>query len=455
MTSLLRNPTGFTLFCILAATTILLPALFLHKFSLAITGLIVLGLASLLFTRPLYALLAYVILIPFEELAVFASLGTPTRLAGLLFFATYLFHRRFQINLRVMPLAAWLWLGWLTASLIWSPVLNWAYYFQGVQLFLATLLIADYLSRAPEKLYLILNGYTLSASIGAVLGIYNFFLGIGNASGLSGYNRTSTVEAQGVENFAFALIPAFLFSFYRVITTKRLGTRWLYISLATLLGVAMVLSGTRGAWLATLGSLLLVYIPRLKLRQLLIVTVAVVLSIAIASRIPFVTEFASYRSQDIISSGGAGRISIWLVSWQMYLDHPVVGIGWRMTEFAMSLQDFDSVKQDIIWTSDYGRFNPRLSHNIYLQTLLELGLIGFILYISWLGSLILPLAKRDPFLYNERTLALAILVAMLVGGMTNPEFHRKYYWLAIALAQGVRYYWLHLEANRYKGVKPS
>ncbi len=445
MTTFIRHPLGQTSLCVLLAATVLLPALYLQQFTLAVGGLIVLSLAFLLFTRPFYALLAYVMLIPFEELAVFAALGTPTRLAGVLFFAAYLFHRRFQINVRVMPVVAWLWLAWLTASLIWSPELRWDYYFQAVQLFLATLLIADYLSRAPEKIRFILNGYTVSATISAALGIYNFFLGVGNVSGFSGNNRISSVDGQGVENFAFALIPAFLFTFYRLVATKHLGNRWLNASLCTVLGVAMVLSGTRGAWVATLGALLLVYLPRLKLRQFLTLVIAVTLSVAIASQIPFVTEFASYRSSDAISSGGSGRINIWLTSWQMYLQRPITGIGWRMSEYVMDIRHIERIPQTLTW-DDYKGFRPRITHNIYLQTLLELGLIGFMLYIPWLITIIAPLTKRDTFLHDERTLALAIVAAMLIGGLTNPEFHRKYYWLALALAQGLRYYWLYGKA---------
>jgi hypothetical protein len=85
--------------CVPVAGVLLIPALLFQQFALAIVRIVLLGFASLLSTP----LLGYVMLIPFEELAVFADLGTPTRLAGILFFAAYLFHRRFQINFRVMP----------------------------------------------------------------------------------------------------------------------------------------------------------------------------------------------------------------------------------------------------------------------------------------------------------------------------------------------------------------
>jgi O-antigen ligase len=452
MTRLSRSPIIQVLFCVLIAGTLLVPALLFQQFALAIIGIIVLGLASLLFTRPLYALLGYVMLIPFEELAVFDALGTPTRLAGILFFAAYLFHRRFKINFRVMPLAAWLWLAWITASLMWSHRIAWDIYFQGVQLFLATLLMADYLSRHPKNLKYILNGYMISALTIAVLGIYNFF---GNTGNISGFSRTSGIQNQGVETFAFSLIPGFLTAFHYVIAAKRARVRWLNVILMIVFAIGIILSGTRGSWVATIGALVIVYLPRLKPRQYLIILISIVLGMGVALQLPVITDFVNYRAGSTVSSGGEGRITIWLVSWNMFLHHPVTGIGWRMSETFMSLQDFDSSRQNLVWAADYGRFQPRTTHNIYLQTLVELGVIGFVLFIVWMIPLVTARVHRDPELRDLWLIALAIFVAILVGGLTNPEFHKKYFWFALALPQGLRYYWLQLQSRSLSSNTPT
>jgi O-antigen ligase len=436
--ALLRSPLGQTLLTTVVAAVLLLPALALQQFSLAVTAVLVASLAFLLFSQPLYALLAYVVLIPFEELAVFQSLGTPTRLAGILFFATYLFHRRFQINLRVMPAVAWFWLVWITASLIWSPTIRWDFYFQTVQLFIATLLIADYVSRFPGKIGVILNGYTLSAAVIAVFGIVNFFTQAGTADRLSVESRVSGIEGQGVETFAFSLIPAFLIAFHRVIKPQYRNWLWLNVGLILLFAIGMILSGTRGAWVATAGTIAILYLPRLKLRQYVTIIIIIVLGTLIALRTPLVADFIRFRSQDSISSGGAGRIGIWKVSWQMFLNQPILGVGWRMSEYKMRYQDFTDTSTSITWDVDFGRFQPRVPHNIYLQTLLELGIIGFVLLMIWLVSLITARIKHHQ-LKDDWLVLLAIFTAMLIGGLTNPEFHKKYYWLALALLQGLYY----------------
>lgn len=445
--TLSRSPIAHIALCVLLAGGLLVPALLFQQFGLAIVGIIVLGLASILFTRPLYALLGYVMLIPFEELAVFAALGTPTRLAGILFFGAYLFHRRFQINVRVMPLVAWLWLFWITASLMWSHRLAWDFYFQTLQLFLATLLIADYLSRNPKNLKYILNGYMLSALIIAVMGIYNFFGNAGNVSGFSAASRVSGIQNQGVETFAFSLVPGFLIAFHYVITTKRSSVRWLNVILMVVFAMGMILSGTRGSWVATVGALVIVYLPRLKPRHYLTIIIGVILGTGIALQVPVIANFVNYRVSSALSSGGEGRTTIWLVTWNMFMQQPVLGIGWRMSETYMSLQDFDSTRQSLTWESNFGRFQPRTPHNIYLQNLAELGIVGFVLFMAWLIPLVTPRVHRDPELRDLWLIALAICMAMLVGGLTNPAFAKKYFWLALALPQGLRYYYLHHRAT--------
>jgi exopolysaccharide production protein ExoQ len=440
----LRTFISSTSLCIVIASVIFLPALYFSQFTLAVIGLVILILAFLLFARPFYALLAYVLLIPLEQIAVFAVLGTPTRMAGILFLFTYLYHQRFQINLRVIPIAGWFWIFWVTASLIWSPELNWAYYFQIIQAFVSTILIADFVARSPQQLNTILNSYLAVALATAFLGIYNFFSNAGDLTQFSGSSRTEGFEGQGVEHFAFALIPALFTAFHRIVDVKYRHLRWLNVVLILIFSVAVILSGTRGAWMATIGGLLLVYFPRLKSRQIATVSLVIILSVFVASQIPAVVNFAHYRLQDAISSGGTGRTTIWLVSWQMYLEKPIFGIGWRMAEYTMDLSHFNKVPVDITWFEE--RFRPRVTHNIYLQNLLELGIIGFIFFMAWLFQTLWPLARNDSMLRSERTLVLIILVAILVGGITNPEFHKKYYWFALALAQGIRYYYIKLKS---------
>jgi hypothetical protein len=165
------------------------------------------------------------------------------------------------------------------------------------------------------------------------------------------------------------------------------------------------------------------------------------LGIGIVLQIPAVSDFIRFRASDAISSGGAGRINIWLVSWQMFLEHPILGVGWRVQEVIMDIRDLERVPFNVTW-DDYVGFRPRIAHSVYLGVLVEIGLVGFILFMAWLTPLVLSPIYRDTALRNLWLVASAIFVAMLVGGLTNPELHKKYFWFSLAIVQGLRYYWL-------------
>ena len=428
------------LFSLLLAAVVVLPALLFQQLALAAAA-IVGGLAAVfLFSNPLYALVLFITLIPFEEVLVLPFLGTITRLAGVLFFATYLFHRRFRVDLRALPLVAWLWFLWIIASLSWSQVPQFTGLFQTTQLILMAFLVSDFVSRRPETVRPILYWYTASAAIVAALGISNFLRGL-DAAGFSQENRTSGFEGQGVEHFAFYLIPALFTAIYHAFNAKSLNNRILFVSLSGLFIVAILASGTRGSWLAVIGGLLLAYLPRLRVQQWLTLSIMALISTMLLLQVPAVTEFVGFRASNAVESGGAGRVNIWKVSSAVFIDHPVRGVGFRNYRFNVDLEDFEAANFNIVYDE---RFRPQVLHNIYLQNLLEHGLIGFIFWMIWLTRLVFTPGKTKDWLW-----VYGILMAMLVGGLTNPELNRKYFWLAIGLSEGLRYAWLKQQQLSY------
>lgn len=425
------NPLFHGLVATLLAALIVLPAAYLDSLPLAIAAGVGLGLALLLFSNPLYALIGFVVLVPLEESIVIDGFGTITRLAGILFFASYLFHRRFRLDSRAVPIAAWLWFGWATLSLLWIVEPDMVGYFQLFQLFFMAFLVAELVSREPTYINPVLNWYTASSLIVALLGINNFLAGVSVEGDFNQASRTSAIEGQGVENFAFYLIPAFFTSLHRSLHADKWYYRLLYLALSAVFIVAILLSGTRGAWLAVLGGFLFVVLPRLRPRQWLIFGIGVLFSVIAVLQVPAVAEFVGFRAGNALSSGGAGRTAIWKISTEVFLDHPIKGVGFRNFKEAVSLHDFEDANFDIYLDKP---FVSTVTHNIYLQVAAELGLIGLIFWFIWFYALlnVRPGTK-------EWTLVLAIAVAMLVGGLTNPELNRKYFWLPIGLLMGLRY----------------
>jgi O-antigen ligase len=119
---------------------------------------------------------------------------------------------------------------------------------------------------------------------------------------------------------------------------------------------------------------------------------AVVLS-STASRFDF--------SKLLASSSVVGRFEIWKINWQMFLDSPVWGTGF---------------KQNLISVADYPSLHPYVkmsasgwfAHNTYLQVLAESGIVGFVLFFGFLGG---------AFIYKPHTRW--FVIAILTTGLTE------------------------------------
>ncbi|MCA9838053.1 MAG: O-antigen ligase family protein [Trueperaceae bacterium] len=440
----LNSRAGVLIAATFLTTLAVLPALYLDKLPLLAAAMVGLLLFALFFSRPFAALVLFAVLIPFEEVIVLPLLGTPTRLAGLIFFATYLFHRQFRVNVRALPLVAWLWLLWAFMSLSWSLEPRFGAYFQLVQLVFMAWLVADFVSRDKTIIPKLLSYYTLSASVLALLGIVNFMRGL-DAGGFSQQTRTSGLEGQGVEHFAFYLLPALFSALHFVFYAKSLSKRLFFALLAGILATAILASGTRGAWLSALGGLIIVYLPRLRIRQWIGLLIVVFASGFILMKVPAVSEFVAYRAGSALESGGAGRLSIWKVSSAVFKDHPIRGVGFRNYEYTVSLQDFEEANFNIDY---YYAFKPQVPHNIYLEVLLDQGLVGFLLWAIWLGRLVFCPSKD-----KEWFMVYGFFIAYLIGGMTNPELNRKYFWITIGMVEGLRYAWFKAQSLKYNALE--
>lgn len=72
---------------------------------------------------------------------------------------------------------------------------------------------------------------------------------------------------------------------------------------------------------------------------------------------------AAEEGEDVMT----GRGVLWEASFQLFLQKPILGIGWRKTEDLIRLIVYSSI--------------PLSSHNIYIQLLTETGLVGIVIYL--------------------------------------------------------------------------
>ena len=200
-------------------------------------------------------------------------------------------------------------------------------------------------------------------------------------------------------------------------------TRWhsrpFSIGLATLGAFALLVTGSRGAWLgAAAGAVVLVALVW-RTRGLSLARFGsprrrwIVAIVVAAGAVLLVPTFATR-----LLSGDAGRIELWTAAWSMFTSSPIVGVGpgaWPMMRAFTPISDDNFA---VLATS----------HNSLLQILAETGLIGLVA-AAWLVVTIARVGWRAVATgrtLDDRTtaaIALGSLAAAGVHSIVDTQFH--------------------------------
>ncbi len=138
------------------------------------------------------------------------------------------------------------------------------------------------------------------------------------------------------------------------------------------------------------------------------------------------------------SDGGSGRTDIWRVGWRMVEANPIVGVG--AGNFANTSVHY-LLEPGAILRDDYIVDTPKVAHNMYLEIIAELGLVGFALFMAVLGySLYCALAAVRRFVATgdrqmeivSRALFIA-LIGLLVSDFFGSRQFSKQLWLLMSI----------------------
>lgn len=182
-------------------------------------------------------------------------------------------------------------------------------------------------------------------------------------------------------------------------------TRLLLVALAGALMVPLVLTLSRGAWIATAVAVLVV-LAVANWRAAVALAGAGALSLVMLSATVggnATTGTFVQRVVSIVSSGSApdqsvlDRYALWRTATAIWADHPVLGVGikdfagYRDTYASVALSAGSDVGDP---TTGMGR-EPLLSaHNQYLQVLSEQGTVGLVAFGGLLGALAASTMRR-------------------------------------------------------------
>jgi O-antigen ligase len=196
----------------------------------------------------------------------------------------------------------------------------------------------------------------------------------------------------------------------------------------------LIATFSRSNWLAAIVGLMVpLYLAR-KLRYLFItLAVAALLILAIKEFVPF-AEHIFLRFLSIFTfveefgqagrESGSARIYFLIAGLEMFLDHPLLGVGWR--GFPVLFEQYKPI--------DFPNWVPtRESHTLFANMLAELGLLGFLasVWIVW-RTLSRGFAglrtMEDPYLRAVLIGLLSMFIAFQVSLSFTADFSNNFLW---------------------------
>lgn len=281
------------------------------------------------------------------------------------------------------------------------------------------------------------------------------------------------------------LLPILLVCIFKKELVKKY--KWLPVLLFVIGSVALLFNATRGAWIAlaiVLPLLSLCYVLKSKKMFFAFTSIILVVGIALVNNPSFMKRVLSIT--DTKNASNSSRFIIWYTSFEMFKEHPVLGVGLgnyknvyqksvehrveserKVMKVLPSFKKLSKSEQEVVLKSPtnlwklqgykklkkqernefnkrYGKFRFEYSlsklnhaHNNLLQMLAENGLVGFIGYVFAFGY-ILWINFKDYFA-NKNPYALMIVGstgALLLQGLTEYNFGNssvmKIYWFVLA-----------------------
>jgi len=282
-----------------------------------------------------------------------------------------------------------------------------------------------------------LNWAVLSLMLGGVLSIiFNFALGIGgirSSYSIGGFRRSGLVGDPN--NFAAIMLVMLPISFLIFLRAKSFLTKTLTLGFFAILLIGFFNTYSRGGFLAfsVMGMVGIFKFNMLEKRSNKVKTLVYIILIAIMGIVIFYPMSQTYleRVETLQSLGSAdqdsslrNRFEYLKKGLNVFLDNPILGVG---------LRNFKSLNE-----------SGQVVHNMYLEVLTGLGLLGFIpfmaiLYLTWRDLVRVQMYwkirdEESSFVYQ---LAIALqlgFLGYLVAALFLSLDNRPMTWLLITLS---------------------
>jgi O-antigen ligase len=380
--------------------------------------------------RPIVLLAAYTALVPFGSSiavpGVEGSFGTVSTLLGLAISGLLVIHLVLgPVRAAQLPAPLPMWVLVTMAAIVtvgWS--IDQERTVEGVVVLLslvALYVVASLIDVRPEDLKTIATASVVAGGLVGLVALLQLVTGTMNLEPVTGVPRFALAGGGGEvgdPNITAAglLLPLSIVLFRVVERGRARRSRVLHGVAAVLTVSGVLLTGSRGGLLAiiAIGATMLFADPERRpgARHVLWALVAIAVLFTLAP------DNVQERLQD---SSSTGRTDIWQIGLAACDDYCLHGSGWGTFSRVHARGLLESPDRTG-WIFGYG------PHNVWLQFLIEAGILGFTLFmtalvVTYRALLRLPTAWRGP--------PLAAMSAMLASNIFIANFDFKYFWLTL------------------------
>ncbi|MEO8107154.1 MAG: O-antigen ligase family protein [Actinomycetes bacterium] len=374
-----------------------------------------------------YLLPAYIVSVPFGSKlslglpAPFDSLSTPLLILLIL---TTAYQAALGVRTRA-PLSAtlptWvLFLGWAALSAQWSVSAQLTT--TGVYNLMALVLLFGLLSVVRVDALALRNAQAAIVFSGAAAGLYALaqLLLLGGLPVEGDAGARFGADILGANNTAAALLLPLAIALPRAVSAERRSQRLLNLAAALLVGVAIVLSGSRGGLLATLVVFVVIFLATPTGRRQLGWFMVVALGALV---IVLATNPGGVGSRQTGHATSSGRSEIWWIAEKACESYCVAGSGWGTFP-----RVYQEIQPEVPQSRVLVRGTAYEAHNIWIEALIQVGFPGLVL----LGAG-LVLTFRDIRRLPQRLRAppLAAFLGTMTASMFLSNFEYKFFWLVL------------------------
>lgn len=399
-------------------------------------------IAGIILYKPFWGLCLYAFMIPLEDVLIITEKFTFLKFIGIFILIGWLL--QFFISKQKLYISkpiklSLFFIAWSFTSFLWAsrPELSFNRWISIILLVGVFFLFSQIVITKKMLCYVILSN-VLGSLISGGFGFYHFLL-----------NPNQRIVAfseygQALSYYGMTLfLGIFYFLVISIFKSKKINIFSFLLFLMLL--ISAFSSGTRTFIVAFSVSILFLFwffLKEKKSNKSIIKYFIVFFIVIVVINLVMPTLFFERASRILnLSDQWAGRTDIWKVYGATILDHPILGVGlensWpffgKYLRIAQSKYGISMVRS--------GMWHKEISdvHNIYILTWVELGIVGFILFL-WIIKLLfnriymsLKKIETGTFEFWIGIIIILNFIAVLVMGIGEPILYRKYLWFSFSL----------------------